>query len=360
MAKFNFNFKLPSFIKHQTLSLGLDIGSHSIKICELNENDNGLELISLGSAVLPPGAVEDGELQDPETVGAVIKALVKNLNIKGRKAAISISGYSVIMKKVNLTVMTEAELTIHIQEEAEQYIPFEIDEVYLDFQDLHTNTENEERTDVMLVAAKKEVINGYLEMLQSAGLKTVIVDVDAFALENGYESNYGNEGNVLLVDIGSAKMNINIIDHGISIFARDIVMGSRQLSEEIQGRFGLSFEEAESLKLGSTPPEDKQEEIEEIFSNICTQWIMEIKKALDFYNSNFPDSPIEKMVLSGGGSKVKGLDHFFADEIGMPVEIFDPFANTKVDTDKIDPAYLSNIAPEMAIAMGLATRAVPF
>ena len=360
MAKINFNFKLPSFIKQQTLSLGLDIGSHSIKICELHENEGGLELISLGSAILPSGTVEDGELQDPETVGAVIKALVKNLKIKAAKAAISISGYSVIMKKVNLTVMTESELAEHIQEEAEQYIPFEIDEVYLDFQDLHTNTETEERTDVMLVAAKKEVINGYLDMLKTAGLKTVIVDVDAFALENSYEANYGNEGNVLLVDIGSAKMNINIIDHGISIFARDIMMGSRQLSEEIQARFGLSFEEAEGLKLGSIPPEDKQEEIEEIFANICTQWIMEIKKAIDFYNSNYVDNPIEKMVLSGGGSKVKGLDQFFSDELDLSVEMFDPFANTKVDTSKIDSTYLNNIAPEMAIAMGLATRAVPF
>ncbi len=360
MAKINFNFKLPSFVKHQTLALGLDIGSHSIKICELKENEDGLELINLGSALLPPGSVEDGELQDPDQVGAVIKTLVKNLDIKGRKVAISISGYSVIMKKVNLAVMTEAELAEHIHEEAEQYIPFEIDEVYLDFQDLHTNTDKEERTDIMLVAAKKEVINGYLDMLELAGLKTVVVDVDAFALENSYESNYGSEGNVLLADIGAAKMNINIIHHGVSIFARDIMMGSRQLTEEIQARFGLSFEEAEALKVGSTPPEDKQEEIEEIFGNICTQWIMEIKKAIDFYNSNYADKPIEKMVLSGGGSKIKGLDHFFAEEIGLSVESFDPFANTKVDTSKIDPAYLNYIAPEMAIAMGLATRAIPF
>ena len=236
----------------------------------------------------------------------------------------------------------------------------DIEEVYLDFQDLKTNSETEDRTDVMLVAAKKDVVDGYLDMLNIVGLKTVVVDVDAFALENSYEANYGSEGTILLADIGSSKMNINIISDGTSIFARDIMMGSRQLTEDIQARFGLSFDEAESLKLGSVAPEDKQEELEEIFGNICTQWIMEIKKAVDFYNSNYPDKPIEKMVLGGGGAKVKGLDQFFSEETGFPVELSAPFSHATVDTEKIEPDYLGYISPEMAIAMGLATRIIPF
>ncbi len=359
MAKMNINFSLP-FVQKQTLAVGLDIGSHAVKVCEMHDGGDGLELISLGSALLPAGSVEDGELQDPEAVAEVITSLVKNLNITGKKVAISISGYSVIMKKVNLAVMTETELAEHIQTEAEQYIPFDIEEVYLDFQDLKTNSETEDRTDVMLVAAKKDVVDGYLDMLKSVGLKTVVVDVDAFALENSYEANYGSEGTILLADIGSSKMNINIISDGTSIFARDIMMGSRQLTEDIQARFGLSFDEAESLKLGSVAPEDKQEELEEIFGNICTQWIMEIKKAVDFYNSNYPDKSIEKMVLGGGGAKVKGLDQFFSEETGFSVELFAPFSHATVDTEKIEPDYLGYISPEMAIAMGLATRIIPF
>ena len=361
MARLSFDFKkfkLP-FMQQQSLTVGLDIGSYAVKVCELAESGKGVKLISLGSARLPADVVEDGELRDPDAVAKVIQNLVDNLKIKGKKVGISISGYSVILKKINLAVMNEKELEQHIQSEAEQYIPFDLADVYLDFQDLKTNTEDEDRTDVMLVAAKKEVVDGYLQMLQSVGLKTVLVDVDAFALENSFESNYGQEGTVVLVDIGSSKMNINIISNGASLFARDVVLGSRQLSEQIQEKFELDFEEAEALKVGAQPSEDKQGELEQIFVGVTTQWVMEIQKAIDFYNSNFPDNPLAKIVLSGGGSKVKGLDRFFSKETGLEVEVFDPFSRTVVDENVIDPDYLKNIAPEMAIAVGLATRPSP-
>ena len=362
MPKFNFNFKnfqMP-FVRQQNLTIGLDIGSHAVKVCELAEGGQKAKLLSLGSARLPANAVEDGELRDPDAVASVIKALISNLQIKGKKVGISISGYSVILKKINLAVMNDRELEEHIQSEAEQYIPFDLSDVYLDYQDLKTNVEGEDRTDVMLVAAKKDVVDAYLQMLRNVGLKTVLVDVDAFALENSFEANYGQEGNVVLVDIGSSKMNINIVSHGASLFARDVALGSRQLTEQIQNKFDLDFEEAESLKIGALPPAEKQEELEEIFVSTTTQWIMEIKKAIDFYNSNFPDSVLGKLVLSGGGAKVKGLDTYFSEETGLPVEVFDPFAMTGIDANKINTDYLRNIAPEMAISVGLASRPCPF
>ncbi|MCK5193018.1 MAG: type IV pilus assembly protein PilM [Desulfobulbaceae bacterium] len=347
-------------MKGQNLTIGLDIGSHAVKICELKDTKSGLQLISLGSARLPEGAVDDGELRDPDAVALTIKALMKNLKIKSKKVGISISGYSVILKKINLAVMGDTELEEHIQSEAEQYIPFDISEVYLDFQDLKTGSEDEGRTDVMLVAAKKDVVDIYLDMLKSIGLKTVLVDVDAFALENSFEVTSGQEGNILLVDIGSSKMNINIISGGASLFARDIAFGSRQLTELIQDKFDLSFEDAEALKTGAAEPGDNQEDLEEIFVSTTTQWALEIKKAIDFYNSNFPESPLVKLVLSGGGARVKGLDTFFAEDTGIPVEVFNPFISVTADDKKIDPDYLQYIAPEMAISMGLATRPVPF
>ena len=353
------NFKLP-FMRQQNLTIGLDIGSHAVKVCELSESGQRMKLMSLGSARLPADAVEDGELRDPDAVASVIKTLLGNLQIKGKKVGISISGYSVILKKINLAVMNDKELEEHIQSEAEQYIPFDLADVYLDYQDLKTNTEGEDRTDVMLVAAKKDVVDSYLHMLRNVGLKTVLVDVDAFALENSFETNYGQEGNVVLVDIGSSKMNINIVSKGASLFARDVALGSKQLTEQIQGRFDLDFEEAESLKIGALAPAEKQEELREIFISTTTQWIMEIKKAIDFYNSNFPDSSLTKLVLSGGGAKVKGLDTYFSEETGLPVEVFNPFAMTGVDANRIDPDYVKNIAPEMAISMGLASRPCPF
>jgi type IV pilus assembly protein PilM len=347
--------KLP-FVSREQLVVGVDIGSHSVKVCELKKTDKGYHILALGSALLPEGAVDDGTLNEPETVGAVIAELFKNLKIRNKKVGFSISGYSVIVKKVNLAVMEEEQLEEYIMQEAEQYIPFDISDVYLDYQDLKTNTKDSDRTDVMLVAAKKEIVDDYLDMLRSINLQPAVVDVDGFALENTYETIYEKSDNVALVDIGASKMNINILAEGISVVARDIVVGSRQLTEQIQGAFDLEYDEAEALKLGQIPAEEKREEMEEIFSSTCTQWVLEIKKAIDLYHSNNPDKPLTRLVLSGGGSKVVGLADFLESETSIPVEIFNPFSNMTYNKKKIDAEYINRVGPEMAIVSGIAIR----
>jgi len=319
--------KLP-FLSTEKLVIGLDIGSHAVKICELKRTDKAYTVVNLGSIILPEGAVEDGSLQDPETVGKAISELLTNLKIKHKKVAISISGYSVIVKKIHLEVMEEKQLEEYITAEAEQYIPFDIDDVYLDFQDLKTNTEGSNHTDVMLVAAKKEVIDEFLDMLQGLGLQPVVVDVDGFALENIYETNYPQNENVALVDIGASKMNINIITNGMSVVAKDIGIGSRQLTEQIA----------------------------KIFTSTCSQWVLEIKKSIDLYHSNPANKHLSKVVLSGGGAKVAGLAEFLEKETNVPVEIINPFAKMLVNPKQIDMEYLNTVAPEMAIATGLAIR----
>jgi len=347
------------FTSKSDLVIGVDIGSHAIKVCQLKQVRNGYSIVALGSVVLPEGAVDDGTLYDPKIVGESISSLFKNLKIKNKKVGFSISGYSVIVKKVNLAVMESAELENHIMEEAEQYIPFDIEDVYLDFQDLKTQSENGDRTDVMLVAAKKEIVDDYLKMIQELNLNPVIVDVDGFALENTYEYTYESSykrGNVALVDIGASKMNINILSNGISAVARDIIVGSRQITEQIQNIFDIEFEEAEALKLGYVAAEGKQQEIGKIFTTTCTQWVLEIKKAIDLYHSNHPDRPLTKLILSGGGAKVHGLTDFLAKETDLSVELFNPFARMSSKKRKIDPNYLNSIAPEMAIATGIALR----
>ncbi len=335
--------------------MGLDIGSSSVKICEMSQAGDGYKLLKIGSARLPDGAVEDGVLQDADAVGAVIAALLKNLKIKQKKVAISMSGYSVIVKKINVAVMEDTQLAAHIQSEAEQYIPFDIDEVYLDYHDLNTSTEESGFTDLMLVAAKKDVVDAYLDMLTKIDLQVVVVDVDAFALENSFEINADCDQNVVLVDIGASKMSINIIARGASILARDVVMGSRQITEQMQGRLKLEYDAAESIKIGSLPAEDNQQIIEDIIVNNCSQWILEIKKAIDFYISSYPDDAINRLVLSGGGAKVNGFAALLTKEIGLPAENFDPFADMDKNND-IDADYLKILAPEMAIATGLAIR----
>ncbi len=361
MGKFKlpikFNLPLSGFGKQKkALSLGLDIGSYSVKLCEMGDTGDGYKLLKLGSAKLPAGAVEDGVLQDPDAVGVVVAELFKNLNIKQKKVAISMSGYSVIVKKINLAVMEDEQLAEHIQSEAEQYIPFDIDDVYLDYQDLKTNSEESDYTDIMLVAAKKDVVDSYLDMLAKIGLQVVVVDVDAFALENSFGINADLDQNVVLVDIGASKMSINIIAHGASILARDVVMGSRQITEQMQSQMEVDYDEAESVKIGSLPAGgDHQQIISDIFINNCSQWILEIKKAIDFYISNYPDDKISHLVLSGGGSKINGFDKLLSKEVGLVAEIFNPFAGID-SNNNIDPDYLNTIAPEMAISTGLAIR----
>ncbi len=346
--------------KKEQLITGVDIGSHAVKVCQLQKIGEEFKVLSIGSSTLPPGVVEDGVLQEPDVVGKAIASLFKNLKIKNKKVGISISGYSVIVKKINLDYMSDEELTEYITAEAEQYIPFDIDDVYLDFQKLHTSNQDSDTCELMLVAAKKEVIDDYLLMLQEQKLKPVLVDVDGFALENIWEKTSGGGENIALVDIGATKMNINVISNGVSVLARDIVVGSDQLTDQLASTLQIDEEEAEKIKLGTIPAPEHKEAIEEIFSQTCTQWILEIKKAIDLYQANNPDNPLKLLVLSGGGAKVNGLIEYIEQETGMEVILFNPFNKMIVDEKKFDRQYIDIIAPEMAIAAGLAIRQADF
>jgi type IV pilus assembly protein PilM len=347
--------KLP-FFSNDDLVVGIDIGSHAVKVCELERRDRGYGIVSLGSAILPDGAVEDGVLVDADAVSAVVSALLKNLKIKKKKVGISISGYSVIVKKISLTSMDEKQLESYIMAEAEQYIPFDMDDVYIDFQNMKTSSVNNDRTDVILVAAKKEVVDDFTSLLEGIGLTPVIVDIDSFALENAHEAIAHDTDNIALVDIGASKMSINIISRGASVVARDISVGSRQLTEQIQDLLDMEFDEAEAVKVGKRQVPEHQDDIAAIYSSVCTQWVLEIKKAIDLYHANHPDQPLHRLSLSGGGSKVVGLVDFLQMETGLDVKIFNPLTAMDFNTKKIDPGYVNSIGQEMAIASGIAIR----
>ncbi len=346
--------------KKEHLIVGIDIGSHAVKVCQLMKNSNNYKLIAAGSAILSPGTVEDGVLQNPDEVGKTIDGLLKNLKIKNKKIGISISGYSVIVKKITLDNMKEESLAEYINNEAEQYIPFDINDVYLDFIKLPKKNILNEKIEIMLVAAKKEIVNDYIKLLEDINLQPVLVDVDGFALENIWESNSGKIENVVLVDIGASKMNINIISEGISVLARDIVVGSEQLTVQIANILEIEYTQAEKIKHGIEIPEGYIDIISAIYRQTCTQWVLEIKKAIDLYVANYPDNPLHLLVLSGGGSKVSGLSSYIEQETKLTVCAFNPFKKMVIDKDKFDIGYLDLIAPEMAIATGLAIRQSPF
>ena len=342
--------------RKEELVVGIDIGTYAVKVCQLQKTGERYRLLAVGSAMVPSDSVEDGVLHEPEAVGKVIAGLLKNLKIKSRKVGISISGYSVIVKKINLKTMDDEDFAKYINSEAEQYIPFDVEDVYLDFQRLPAKELGSDRDDIILVAAKKEVINEYVNMLGALKLHTLLVDVDAFSLNNIWSIGSRMNTNTALIDIGASKMNINIVSEGISILSKDVGVGSEQLTNQIAVALDVDYGEAEKIKVGVVSAPGHEEKIHDIFTRICTQWVLEIKKTMDLYHANNPKRPIQNIVLSGGGAKVHGLPEFISQKTLLPTSLFDPFERLHIDEKKFDFEYLSSIGPEMAIAAGLAIR----
>lgn len=340
--------------------VGLDIGSNSIKIIQLAPTKKGWKLVNIGMTHLPPEAIVDGSIIDSMTVITAIKDIVSQQGIKTKNCVSALTGHSVIIKKVNLPVMTEAELAESIQWEAEQYIPFPITDVNVDFQILGADTEGRGQMEVMLVAVKKDVINDYTNVIKEAGLIPVIVDVDSFALENMFEMNYAiapNE-NIAIVNIGATITSINILRSGITIFTRAIPMGGNQFTEEIQKAFGISFKDAETSKLGGEVSGIDAQAILPVVERISGNVALEVKRSIDFFLGGAPGMFISKIYLSGGSAKTKGLPAVIQERTAIPVEMLNPFANIECNPKKFAPDYINEIAPYFGVGVGLAMRKV--
>ena len=246
--------------------IGLDIGSSSIKLVELNKGKDGYKLQNLGISPLPPEAIVDGALMDSVTIIDTIRDLLSNTKSKRKDAVTSVSGHSVIVKKITLPFMTVAELEESIQWEAERYIPFDINDVNIDFQIFGSNPENQDLMDVVLVAAKKDIINDYVSVIMESGLNPVIIDIDSFALENMLAINYeiDKDETVAVANVGASITNINILKNNISGFTRDIFKGGNQITEEIQRQLHIDYEEAERIKVGSKVEASSQPAIQTV------------------------------------------------------------------------------------------------
>lgn len=336
---------------------GLDIGSRTIKLAEIIDGKFGLALKTFNTVNIEPGLIEEGSIKDPETVAGYIRELFKTSKLKEKNVAISIGGYSVIVKKINVQTMTEDELQESIHFEAEQYIPFDISEVNLDFQILGESEHNPNQMNVLLVAAKKEMINEYIDLVQLAKLRPRIIDVDAFALQNIFESYYTTENeNIALIDIGASKTSLNILKNNISEFMRDVSLGCDQINDKIASTIGCTIEESEAIKLGRVSDAMSADDLKDIVSTVVSDWCVEIKRALDFFLSTYPAEQITRIVLSGGGAKIKAFRKLLAAETSAEVEVVNPFQAIEIDSQRFDTAYLEKIGPQSAICMGLATR----
>jgi type IV pilus assembly protein PilM len=340
--------------------VGLDIGSRSIKAAELTETKQGLSLKRFGIMDIAHGAIEEGTINDPETVAESIKQLFKSYNIKESNVAVSIGGYSVIVKKISVQTMDEEKLQETIHFEAEQYIPFDISDVNLDFQILGESESNPGQMNVFLVAAKKEMVNDYINLVNLAGLNPCIVDIEAFALQNTFEANYDMQSeNTALIDIGASKTSLNILKGNSSLFMRDVSLGCGQINQKIMSLIECSFEEAEQLKYGDDKPDRlTSEDLKGIVSSVVTDWCTEIRRALDFFYSTYPEDQIKRIILSGGGANIGEFRELLATEASAEVESINPFKNFEIDPKNFDDAFIKQITPQAAISMGLAMRKV--
>ncbi len=339
--------------------VGLDIGSKTLKVCEVFETrKKGFILNKLGMITLPNGAIEDGVIKDPETVSEAICELFKVQKIREKNVAISIGGYSVIVKKIQLQNMTDAELQETIQYEAEQYIPFDINDVNLDFHILGESQVAVNKLDVILVAAKKELVSEYVNLIELSGLRPCVVDIDAFALQNIYETNYDTKEEVVaLIDIGASKTSLNIVKDGVSLFTRDVSLGCNQINLKISNKVVCSLEDAEKIKLTGKSNKITPQEIADIVTLVIGDWCLEIRRAIDFFYSTYPDDQIRKILISGGGANIKEFLQILASETASEVEVINPFGTFSIDK-RLDPSFLKKVSPQAAICMGLAIRRI--
>jgi type IV pilus assembly protein PilM len=339
--------------------VGLDIGSSAVKAVELKVSGKGFKVTAFAVEPVPPDSIVDGAIIDGTAVADAIRRLFENKAFKTKEVAASLSGNAVIVKKISLPVMTEAELAESIYWEAEQYIPFDIQDVNLDYQILDNGRgpDSKGTMDVLLVAAKKEKIADYLGVITQAGRTAVVVDVDAFALQNAYETNYGLEPQsvVVLLNAGASAININILAGEQSVFTRDISSGGNAYTEAVQKELNLPFESAELLKKGEAVDGVTFDEVKPVLHAMTENVLLEIQKTFDFFKATASSDRIDRIVLSGGASRVDGFAQALEERFGAPVETFDPFRKIAFEGKKLpDPAIIATAA----VAVGLALRRV--
>ena len=340
--------------------VGVDIGSSSIKVVGLKRaSGDGYELEALGIDPIPHDAIVDGVIVSKSVVSETIDRIFKRNQIRNTRVTTSVSGHSVIVKMVTLPAQNEAELDEAIQWEAEQYIPFDISDVNLDYQVLRSTPE-QKKIEVLLVAAKRDQITGQTEVISMAGKKPVLVDVDAFALQNAYETNYQPEPSTIaaLLNIGSATMNISIVHGSEFLFTRDVSMGGNHYTQALQDEFSISFEEAEKYKREEAPSAELEERTTSVLESTSEILTLEVQKTFDYFRTTVHSDEIGELYLSGGAGRTKGLRDYLGRRFELPVRILDPFRRVRALPDLHPPDLLSSLAFDFSIAVGLALRSL--
>jgi len=341
--------------------VGLDIGSATVKMVELKERKGDQFILQrIGVEPLSPEAIVDGSIMDSSLVVDAIQKLSGQTGIKNQNFGTSVSGHSVIIKKIELPMMDAAELDESIQWEAEQHIPFDIQDVRLDYLTLSGDELGRETMEVLLVAVKREKVNDYVSVISQSGKSPTLVDVDAFAIQNSYELNYDLDPLkvVALVNMGAGVTNINVVARGQSVFWRDISFGGNQFTEALQREFNLSFDQAELLKRGESVGAYSAADARKVLDNVSGEMATEIQKTFDFFGATSSEGPPDELVLSGGCALTPNLQEVLRERFGVPTELLNPFRRVQYKESDFNGEWLESIAPMLAVAVGLAMRKV--
>jgi len=341
--------------------VGLDVGSSSLKLAEILSTSNGNVLNSYRQVPVPKGVIVDGALEDPSALSSLIKELFHNSGCKGKGIVTSLSGNSVIVKKVTLAQMEEGELRDLIRDEAGKYLPFDnMDDVNYDFQILGDNEYNPNQMDIIVVAAKKSDVNSYVDAITSAGLNVTIMDVDSFALETMYEANYDFEENeiVVIVNIGANITNINVIKGGMSIFTRDFTLAGNTITEGLQERYRVSAEEAERMKVEGVSGEQENADLKNAILECAEPICSEIERSVDYFRSTFGGDYIKHVYLSGGSSRIAGLSSHLSQRLNIETELINPLLKVSYNKKKIEAEAVESIKTFGAVSIGLGLRKI--
>ncbi|OIO71971.1 MAG: pilus assembly protein PilM [Zetaproteobacteria bacterium CG_4_9_14_3_um_filter_49_83] len=351
------------FSKKDDSLIAVDLSSTAIKMLELSKSRSGYELKSMAIVPLPRDAIVENTVIDSMAVSQALLDAIDVARPSSRRIAFAISGNSVIIKTAQVANMSEFEFESEVEFEADQHVPYDIDDVYLDFQILGPTKEDPEMMDVVLVACKREVVDDYQLVMGEAGLETTCVDCAVFALENASElmgttevdmvESFEEEAEyaVALINIGANLININILKNGRMAFVRDQFYGGVNLTEEIQKEHVIGFQAAEDMKIKRFQ-EISSEAVERFYMGLTS----EIVRSLDFYAANNAESPVQALYLSGGGALIPNITEELSQRLGIEAHLVNPFSVIKVNPKKFDLAYLERIGPMMMVPVGLALR----
>lgn len=339
--------------------IGVDISSSAVKVLELSRDGDHYRVERYAVEPLPQNAVVEHAITEVEQVANAVDRAVKRSGTRCKNAAVAVPGAHVITKIIKMPAnMSDAERQTQIEMEADHYIPYPLDEVNLDFQVLGVSENNAEESDVLMAACRKEIVDDYLAVVQGPGLTPSIVDIETYAMENAYSliaqhmPGGGMEKTIAALDIGATATNINVVHNNRSVYTRDHSFGGRQLTEEIQRRYGLSYEEAGLAKKQGGLPDNYQTDVLRPFMEALCQ---EIMRALQFFYSSSPFNSVDQLLLAGGCAQIAGIDELVAARIGVPAIVANPFAGMSL-ASRIKPQLLSNDAPSLMICCGLAMR----